>query len=116
MCCKKAKSYKDLKLSDSQCLLVQFRNERKKPIQIGFQAWLKDNKNINLQEIVDKEMINHWLLEVDIVCAKSMEKKLKNRKVDQDKWQDLPVKIISFGCKYIIYIYCFLSILYKSNN
>lgn len=76
-------------------MLVQFRNEQKKSIQVGFQAWLKD-KNINKDEI-NKEVIIHWSLEIDIECAKSMERKLKNRKKDQDKWQDLPIKIIYFG-------------------
>lgn len=108
MSCEEIQSYKNLKLNDSQCLLVQFRNERKKPIQVGFQAWLKD-KNINKEDIINKEVIIHWPLEIDIVCAKSMERKLKNRKEDQDKWQDLPVKIISFGGRYTFF-YLFYTI------
>lgn len=100
MSCEETQSYKNLKLDDSQCLLVQFLNERKKPIQVGFQVWLKD-KNINKEEIV----IIHWPIDIDIVCAKSMERKLKNRKVDQDKWQDLPVKIIFFGGVYTSFLF-----------
>lgn len=93
-------SYKNLELHDSECLLLQFRNERKKPIQIGFQAWLKDVNNIT--DKINKEVIIHWPDEIDIMCAKAMKKKLKSRL--EDKWIDIPVKILAIGGKFFFYI------------
>lgn len=92
------KSYRDVKLQNAKCLLLQFNNEHKKPIQIGFQAWLKYNMDAAKQEILNKEVIIHWPLDVDITSAKRMEKKLRNRiHQDKDKWTDLPVKILAVG-------------------
>lgn len=108
-CQNNTKSWRDLKLQDAKCLFLQFNNERKKPIQIGFQAWLKDEMQSTPETLIKKEVIIHWPLNVDIMSAKGMQKKLKNRMQDQDKWMDLPVKILAVGGTYV-----FFSILYKA--
>ncbi|XP_020299224.1 uncharacterized protein LOC109863378, partial [Pseudomyrmex gracilis] len=82
---------RNMKLDDKECILVQFKNERKKPVQVAFQAWLKNKDNVQ----INNEVIIKWPIDVDVLCAKAMEKKQKTMKADQ--WQDLVVKILAIG-------------------
>ncbi|XP_046398223.1 uncharacterized protein LOC124165029 [Ischnura elegans] len=79
-------------LSDRECLLVQFVHERKKPVQVAFQAWVKD-RSLDLKKAVESEIVIRWPCEVDVVCAKLMERKLRNCV----NWQDLVVKVRAVG-------------------
>lgn len=85
-----------VKLNDKECVLVQFYNERKKPVQVGFQAWLEDKEN-DINDVINKEMLIKWPLNVDIVSAKSMQRKLRNHK--SEEWKFLVVKVIAVGGK-----------------
>lgn len=86
-----------IKLSDHECVLVQFINERRKPVQVGFQAWLKNKENIDFNNIVDKEVVIQWPLQTEIRCAKTMQRILKNH----DRWEDLVVKVRAIGGIYL---------------
>lgn len=106
MSCENTKSCRDLKLQDTKCMLLQFSNERKKLVQIGFQAWLKDHMNTEEYKLVNTEVVIHWLLVVDIMSAKPMQKKLQSR--NNDKWVDLPVKVLAVGGKIFFFVFIYL--------
>ncbi|XP_071652555.1 uncharacterized protein [Temnothorax longispinosus] len=82
-----------IKLNDRECVLVQFINERKTPVQVGFQAWLKDKENMDFANIVDTEVIIRWPVKIEIRCAKTMTRVLQNH----DRWKDLVVKVRAVG-------------------
>ncbi|XP_071580898.1 uncharacterized protein [Temnothorax nylanderi] len=85
----------ETKLSDEKCLVVQFINERQKPVQVGFQAWLKErNTKSNLHHLLDSEVIIRWPIKEDIKCARMMEKILKKKDII---WEDLVVRVRSVG-------------------
>lgn len=88
-------------LSDEKCLVVQFIHERKKPVQVGFQAWLKEEifkENADLSHLINSEVTIRWPKE-DVKCAKVMNKIIKKKGI---VWEDLVVRIRSVGSKYII--------------
>ena len=91
-------------LSDDKCLVVQFINERKKPVQVGFQAWLKEEikENADLNNLINSEVIIQWPKREDIKCARMMEKILKKKNV---VWENLVVKVRSVGSRYSFYLY-----------
>lgn len=100
-----------LKLNDKECLLndkecLEICNERKKPVQVGFQAWLQNKENI--ANDLNKEVIIKWPINTDILCAKSMERKLNCKGL---QWRSLVVKILAIGGKYI---YFFSNFIYRS--
>jgi len=87
----------DTKLSDEKCLVVQFINERHKPVQVGFQAWLKKEKTeSDLSHLLNSEVIIRWPVGEDIKCARTMEKMIKKKNIT---WEDLVVKVRSLGSK-----------------
>lgn len=71
-----------------------FSNEKKKPIQVGFQAWLIDKENA-INDIIDKEVLIKWPSNMDIVSAKAMERKLTKHK--SEEWKYSVVKVIAAG-------------------
>ncbi|XP_029168414.1 uncharacterized protein DDB_G0288739-like [Nylanderia fulva] len=89
------KSAVETKLSDEKCLVVQFINERHKPVQVGFQAWLKkENTESDLSHLLNSEVIIRWPVAEDIKCAKMMEKMIKKKNIT---WEDLVVRVRSLG-------------------
>lgn len=84
----------DSKLSDDKCLVVEFINERQKPVQVGFQAWLKEEDKSDLHHLLNSEVIIRWPIKEDIKCARMMEKILKKKDII---WEDLIVRVRSVG-------------------
>lgn len=84
-------------LSDKECILVEFCNEKKKPVQVGFQAWLQDKENV--ANNINKQVIIKWPVNVNVVCARAMERKLA--KCNRLEWKSLVVTILAIGGKYL---------------
>lgn len=81
-------------LNDAKCCVVQFQNERKKPIQVGFQVWFGEEKENDLEKYINKDISTYWPFDTDINCAKKLERLLKRTK---PKWVLTVVKLLSLG-------------------
>lgn len=79
-----------VKLSDAKCFIAQFVNEHKKPLQVGFQAWLKNEADLTSGE----KVITYWP-DIDPQCAKKMEQLLKASK--PPAFRERVVLIRSYG-------------------
>lgn len=81
-----------LKVADEEAMLVQFVNTKKKPVQIGFKAWLLEQD----KEFLNQEVKIYWP-KIDVSPARTMLRALKNLK--NEDWEILVVKILSVGGK-----------------
>lgn len=85
---------------NDESMVVQFVNEKGKPIGVGFQAWVPVKALTNgIQALVDTLNVVWWPKQVDgkVPDARKMKKQLEASFKSKDKWELTPVKILAYG-------------------
>jgi hypothetical protein len=78
------------KVNDRKCMVVLFVNENKKPIGVGFQAWLQAEDKKKGRAIVDCTVYVWWPSTVDgkVPDAKKFLKRLSHQRSDWNLTSD----------------------------